>query len=62
MCDEVSEGSRWVPKGKVGYYVVVVDSTHDTVTFWHHVEGAEPSLLVNRLSTFLSRFEPIETL
>lgn len=51
-------GDKAVPRGKVGYHVVVVERTEDAVKFRQHVRGDDPVVLTNKLRTFLERFEP----
>lgn len=58
-CWVPSVGMRCWPKGKSsGSYVVVEASEADFVDFIRYDPRQEPVKLRNRLSTFVSRFEP----
>ena len=52
------EGDVCVPRDKAGYVVYIIDSSADRVVFSQmRSDGDHSPSLVNRLSTFLDRFE-----
>lgn len=54
---EPREGDVCVPRDKAGYTAYVIDSSADRVIFAHVIDGEMSNSIVNRLSTFIGRFE-----